>query len=312
MTFPGSLAPTIPMKSSKIISTNESERLRELVREIGLPLKKLPDIISAGREDCLAWWSNQDVNLKINATHFARLTALIGIDENELYLGSYDKDLARRRLLGDYNSLPMRYQENKNSYLRTSAHIIRYIVLTRGQWFADQVLNSMNVSPLIYQDLNTQINLTYFADLLETLEKRGFTQEELDTLASVIFLSLQETQLGDRFSESEDFFDIYSTLANNFNYFDSNFEYKSHFVGKKYVLTTVLPLNQHEYLKNNPQNIQRLMRYRHILLAWFPYLGGMTPLFPKTELIRCSDVVEMKYEFELKANLTRPIHFQVV
>lgn len=287
-------------------SKNESERLRELVREIGMPLRRLPDVISLKPEDCLTWWSDKDSDLKIGHTHFNRMAQITAIDENLLFNGNYDRTLARKRLLGDYDSLPERYLHNQNSYLRTSAHIMRYIVLTRGQYFADQIFYSLNVSPLIYDNPVAKINLTYFADLLEVLEKTHFSQEELDTLASVIFLSLQETALGKNFGESENLFEVYQTLAKNFDYFDSNFEYKSSFVGKKYILTTTLPLNEHSMLKESPQNVQRLMRYRHILLAWFPYLAGMTPLFPKTELAQWTDVVEMKYEFDLATRPTMP------
>ncbi|MGZ3691864.1 MAG: hypothetical protein ACXWRE_02290 [Pseudobdellovibrionaceae bacterium] len=290
------------MKNKKGASIQESKRLRELVRELGLPLRKLPEVISMKHEDCLMWWSNQEVNLKIGSAPFSRLTTLVGIDENQLFTGTYDKDLARKRLMGDYCSLPERYQENQNSFLRTSAHIIRYITLTRGQWFCDQILYSLNLSPLIYKNLDCKINLTYFADLLELLAHKGFSQEELDTLGSIIFLSLQETSLGQLFKSSENFSDVYTTLARNFDYFDSNFEYQSRFVGKKYILKTVLDLNQHPHLKNNPQSLRNLMRYRQILLAWFPYLSGLGPLFPRTELLINSDVLEVQYELELATN----------
>lgn len=301
------------MKESKNKITNESLRLRELVREIGIPLRRLQEVINLKPEECLAWWADEKSSLKIGPQAFSRITEMVGIDENNLFTGSYDKNLARKRLLGDFKSLPERYQENQNSFLRTSAHIVRYIVLTRGQYFADQILYSLNVSPLIYQDLGAQkINLTYFADLLEMLNKNGFTQDELDTLASVIFLSLQETTLGQSFGQSENFHDIYTTLAKNFDYFDTNFEYKSHFVGKKYVLTTTLDLAQHQMLRETPENIRRLMRYRHILLAWFPYLAGLTPLFPKTELVRFNQVVEMQYEFDLASNTKQPTKLLVV
>lgn len=299
--------------TKKTPSKNEAVRLRELIRELGLPLRRLQDVIAMKPEDCLAWWSNEKSPIKIGNEPFARITEMVGISENKLFTGDYDLDLARKRLLGDFRALPARYQENQNSFLRTSAHIIRYIVLTRGQYFADQVLYNMNVSPLIYQDLSTQkINLTYFADLLETLTKYGFTQEELDTLASVIFLSLQETALGQSFGKSENFHDVYTTLSKNFDYFDTNFEIKSHFVGKKYVLTTTLDLDQHATLKESPEKVERLMRYRNILLAWFPYLAGLTPLFPKTELVRFTDVLEMQYEFDLTAGPKRPTKLLVV
>ncbi|MBS1970526.1 MAG: hypothetical protein JSU04_09465 [Bdellovibrionales bacterium] len=298
------------MKKSikKTTNQNESLRLRELIRELGLPLRRLQDVIAMKPEDCLTWWSDESSSIKFGSEPFTRLMQMVGIDENKLFMGNYDQALARRRLLGDFKSLPDRYQENQNSYLRTSAHIIRYIVLTRGQAFADQVLYSMSVSPLIYDDVSVKINLTYFADLLETLAQKGFTQEELDTLASVIFLSLQGTALGETFSVSENHFDVYKTLAKNFDYFDTNFDYKSQFVGKKYILKTTLPLDEHSFLKGDKEKVIRLMRYRRILSAWFPYLAGMTPLFPKAELVRFSgNIVEMKYEFDLsiKPNPTK-------
>lgn len=298
---------------NKTTTTNEALRLRELIREIGIPLRRLQEVINMKPQDCLTWWSDANSNLKVGQESFSRITEMVGIDENKLFMGTYDRQLARKRLLGDFKALPERYQENQNSFLRTSAHIIRYIVLTRGQYFADQILYSMSISPLIYQDLGGQkINLTYFADLLDVLAQRGFTQDELDTLASVIFLSLQETKLGQSFGKSETVHDIYSTLAQNFDYFDTNFEYKSKFVGKKYVLTTTLDLGQHEMLKDTPASVRRLMRYRHILLAWFPYLAGLTPVFPKTELLRFNEVVEMQYEFDLESNSKRPTKLLVV
>lgn len=277
----------------------ESERLRELIQEIGLPLRKLPEIISADHEDCLAWWTRNDDKIIITEKHFSRLTSLLGIEENNLLQGNYDRDLVRRRIHGDHQSLPERYAANKNSFLRTSAHIVKYLRLTRGQLFTDQLLSSLNVSPLIYENTNIQINLTYFSDLLKALAVRGFKQTELDALSSVIFLSLQQTVLGQKFQEAEDGSDIYTTLAKNFDYFDTNFEYKSSFVGKKYFLKTTLPLGPHMALKGNPDDLQRLLRYRHILLAWFPYLAGMSPIFPKAEMTTKSDSVEIQYEFIL-------------
>lgn len=204
------------MKLTSSITPQESHRLKALVKELGLPLKMLPEILSLGREDSLTWWSHNDASFRIPHSTFSRLTDLTGINEDHLFSGEYSKDLARRRILGDHTSLPDRYLENKNSFVRTSDHIIRYIALTRGQWFADQVLTKLHVSPLIYKDLNTQINLTYFADLLKTLGNMGFSQIELDTLASVNFLTLHETELGKQFQQSGNYFDVYKTLAGNF------------------------------------------------------------------------------------------------
>ncbi|MEN0059429.1 MAG: hypothetical protein AAGB31_11390 [Bdellovibrio sp.] len=300
------------MKPRRPVSlSNESERMRQIVREVGLPLRQLPDIISASAEDCLAWWSFHK-DIRVTGSHFTRLTQILSIDENQLYNGTYDRELARKRVFGDYLSLPERYEGNKNSFIRTSAHILRYITLTRGQVFADKILHSLNVSPAIYNDLNTQINLTYFADLLETLARFGFSQEELDTLASVNFLTLHQSELGKQFRQSESYFDIYQTLANNFHYFDNNFEYKSSFVGKKYILKTLLPLEQHGFVKEDVRNLKRLMRYRHLLLAWFPYLGNMSPLFPKAEEECHHGILELRYEIDLSSDIKPPLVLHVV
>ena len=288
----------------KSYSGDESWRLRQLIAEIGMPLRRLPDIIEEKPEACLSWWSQQSQNIKITQVHFDRLAKFAGIPDKQLLIGNYDRDLARKRIYGDYQALPERYTTNQNSFLRTSSHIIRYVNLTRGQEFADRILTELNVSPLIYLNTDTKINLTYFADLLQSLSDKGFRQSELDNLASVLFLSLQDTALGSKFQTAENMFEIYETLANNFNYFDTNFDYKSAFVKNKYVLKTVLPVEQHLGLKDNPERLERLMRYRHILLAWFPYLAGLTPLFPKTEIIRSSSgILETQYEFSLAAPL---------
>jgi hypothetical protein len=256
-------------------------------------------------ENCLNWWSQNNTGIKITEAHFERMSKFLGIDETRLFDGNYDRELARKRIYGDYSSLPERYMEKQHSFLRGSAHILRYVTLTRGQAFADQVLTSLNLSPLLYQNPNSSINLTYFADLLVSLQKKGFSAQEMDTLASVLFLSLQETDLGRKFQITEEVSDIYKVLAENFGYFDSNFEYKSSFVKKKYVLETTLPLQDHPLLKDDPEHLQSLIRYRHILLAWFPFLGGMNPIFPKSEVTYTSDTVKITYECDMSLE-TKP------
>lgn len=285
----------------------ECQRLRGIIREVGIPLRRLTDVVSGSPQQCLAWWSQQTNQIHINEKHFHNLATLIGISENELFDGTYDKNLARKRLFEDLKTLPERYLENQNSFLRNSAHIFKYMVLTRGQFFADQILTSMNLPPVIYQDADQAINLTYFADLLEILAKNGFSNDEMDMLGSILFLALQDTPLGIQFKNSESLFDVYSTLAANFNYFDTNFDYKNEFIGKKYILTTTLPLEQHRSLKRKSESLQRLMRYRNILLAWFPYLAGMSPLFPKTETIKVKDIYRVRYELTLDKEVRPPL-----
>lgn len=295
------------MKKPNPPSQIESVRLKELLREVGVPIRQLPEILSLSAEECLQWWSGR-LDLRVKPAHFGRLSHLLSIDENALFNGGYDKHLARSRLFSDKLILPERYEENKNSFVRASAHIIRYITLTRGQWFADQVLVELNVSPLIYQNVDMRINLTYFADLLEILERRGFTPAEMDTLSSVMFLSLRETALGRQFAGGTNYEEAYRVIANNFHLFDSNFECQSRFVGKKYLLKTTLPLQGHQAVGRDAMAQRRLLRYRHLALAWIPYLAGLTPLFPSSELTLGRDTVVAQYEFELeKKSMRRPL-----
>ncbi len=278
----------------------KEQRLRQLIHEIGLPLRRLPDIIEEKPEACLSWWSEQSHQIRITENHFMKLAKFTGMSEERLFNGTYNRDLARKRLFGEYNALPERYTDNQNSYLRTSSHILRCVGLTRGQHFADRALINLNLSPLIYQNTDTKINLTYFADLLETLSNMGLRQSEMDNLSSVLFLSIQDTPLGAKFQTAENLHEVYEVLAANFGYFDTNFDYTNKFIRNKYVLKTTLPLACHKGLQANPENLQRLMRYRHILLAWFPYLAGLTPHFPKVEILRStSSILETQYEVVL-------------
>lgn len=291
-------------------SNNQLEiRFRELISETGLPLRFLPDLLSLKAEKCLSWWAHTEEPNLVRESHFCRLSNFLGMNEHELYLGGYDKKLARKRVLGDSKSLPERYQVNQHSFIRTSAHIIEYLKLTRGQAWVDQILASLNMPLRAYENPDMKINLTYFADLLSALAKNGFSQNELDTLSSVIFLGLKKTELGKKLSMSESSHDVYKTLADSYHYFDSNFEYKSSFIGKKYILKTTLPLDQHSLLVENPEDVARLMRYRHILLAWFPYLAGLPPVFSSVDsqlskgILRNEYVFEMKPRFMLQQNL---------
>lgn len=287
------------------------QRLRELIGELGLPLKCLPDILELSSENCLSWWS-QKKSIPLKLEHFQRLESLVGISENSLRSGVYDLELARKRVSDNSLILPERYCTNQNSFLRTSFHIIKYLILTRGQSFADQILYNMNVSPLIYSNLDTKVNLTYFMDLLDTLSKAGLSNLEMDSLSSVMFLSMHETKIGQIIGQGNNAHDVYSLLSKNFEYFDTNFEYKSKFIGNSYILETELPLSKHTILAQAHESTLRLMRYRQILLAWFPYLTGGTPIFPSTSLEIKSDRILASYSFNLSNSIKPQVQLQLV
>lgn len=276
-------------------------RLRELVEELGLPLKKLPEILDLSSFETLQWWSG---NLDFSPTerHFLRLSNNLGINESDLFRGDYDIALAKERVQGKLESLPERYLTNQNSFIRTSEHIYKYLKLTRGEQFTHQIYSELNVTSDIYSQSDLKINLTFFADLLAKLVEKGLKKEELDTLAAVIFLSLKDRPLGKELSTCEDHHDAYQVLSQNFAYFDQNFECESQFVGKKYILTMTLPLAEHKDLKGEPSKVDLLLRYRMICTAWIPHLAGLTPIFPSSESLSKNDIVRTRYELNLRSD----------
>lgn len=293
------------MKMKKSDKQFYEQRLKGLVLETGLPLRRLPEVLDRSSEDVLGWWSDR-YKILINHVHFNRLQDVFGIDDELLLNGNYDLSLARKRIFEDVRVLPDRYSTNQNSFLRTSYHIIKYLILTRGQKFADEILYKLNVSPLIYENLNTRVNLNYFVDLLDAVSQAGLSKEEMDSLSSVMFLTMHETRIGQIVGAAETVPDVYSLLSRNFEFFDTNFDYSSRFVGKKYHLKTVLPLARHKDLAKQQESMMRLMRYRQILLAWFPYLVGMNPLFPATQFSIKGDQLVAEYEFNLNRD-SRPL-----
>lgn len=281
-------------------------RLRQLIEELGLPLKRLPDFFELSALEALQWWSGNLV-FSPNEKHFLKLSSSLGINESDLFRGNYDRKLAKERVHGRLDSLPERYLKNQNSFVRTSEHIYKYLKLTRGELFTSQVYSELNVTSEMYAQTDLKINLTFFADLLAKLVEKGLGKEELDTLAAVIFLSLKNRPLGQEIGRSQDHHDAYQILSKNFDYFDNNFECESKFIGKKCILTMTLPLAEHKDLIGEPHKIDLLLRYRMICTAWIPYLAGLTPIFPKSESLSKNDIVRNRYELNLRSEkISRP------
>ncbi|AHI05686.1 hypothetical protein BDW_05900 [Bdellovibrio bacteriovorus W] len=281
-------------------------RLRQLIEEIGLPLKRLPELFNISALETLQWW-NGNLDFIPTEKHFLKLSSSLGINDNDLFRGNYDLKLAKERAHGKLEALPERYLKNQNSFVRTSEHIYKYLKLTRGDLFTNQVYSELNVTSEMYVQADLKINLTFFADLLAKLVEKGLGKDELDTLAAVIFLSLKNRPLGQEIGLSLDHHDAYQTLSKNFDYFDNNFECESKFVGKKCILTMTLPLSEHKDLIGEPHKIDLLLRYRMICTAWIPYLAGLTPIFPKSESLSKNDIVRTRYELNLRSEkISRP------
>ncbi len=268
------------ISQSKSTLSSNAKGIRSLILATGLPLNKAPEALGMSSSRFMAWW-NSKIDATASNSELNRLAQYLGISEEQIISGAYDLNLLRSRIFHDPLTLPERYSINQFSYLRTSAHIFRYLVLTRGQHFADRIANKLNVSPLLYQNHDNKISLNYFLDLLDIIESSGFSQSEMDTLPGVLFLGLAESPLFNEFKKSKNYFECYETLAKNLNLFDANFIYKSDVDSCYYRMTTFLAYESHHHFRWTESQMNRLHRYRQLLVGWFPYLCGLPPVIPK-------------------------------
>lgn len=272
---------SIILDSNQPIS--KSEKVRHFIKDVGLPLNQAPEALGVSASDFMSWWAGRNPKL-VKMRQLIQLGQFFNIDENEIISGTYDKDFVRSVLfLGD-SALPERYSQNQFSFLRSSAHIVKFLTMTRGQHFSDMIMRKLNISPIIYGDLNNKISLNYFTDLLEVLHQNGLTQSELDNLACVLFLSLGGTQLGEKFKKAKNYYECYEVLANNVHLFDSNFEYSFELDRTKLQITASLDFDKHSHVEWSYGRMERLLRYRQILIGWYSFLSKLPPIFPEVKV----------------------------
>lgn len=273
------------------ILLTHSKSIRQLILDTGLPLNRAPEALGMTSRQFMEWWSSKEKPAESKA-NISNLSQFLGISEDQIISRNYNQALVHARIFKDPLTLPEKYSVNQFSYVRTSAHIFKFLVLTRGQHFADKIAAELNVSPLLYQNLNNKISLNYFLDLLEILELNGFNKNDLDTLSGVLFLGLAESELYAEFKKSTNYFECYNTLASNLNLFDANFIYQSDLDRHQYRMKTLLPYSQHDHFKWTELQINRLNRYRQLLVGWFPYLCGLPPIMPTVTHKHTSEGIE--------------------
>ncbi len=265
-----------PQSESQIINS----RVRSLVKSTGLPLKLFSDAAGWSATDSLDWWSNRGPNLEYK--HVQSLAQFLGVSPESLLHGSLDYQLIRKRIFFGPSCLPELYSENASSYVRTSAHIIEYLSMLKGRHFTDQVLQSLNIHPLFFDNLDNKINLNFYIDLFNRLSELGLNDQEISSLACYIFLSLRETEVGEKFKSAENHPEFYSLLADNAAAFESNFEYDFQIDSKK-IRIIARPTEASLFLsKKSPEEYKRLFLYRSKVFSWFPTLSALSPLALKT------------------------------
>lgn len=271
-----------------------AEALRKFILDVGMPLNLAPEALGMAPQDFMNWWAGFN-NKLIQNRELALLGQYLNIDESEITDLRYDRNFIRTKFFAGRNSLPEKYSQNQFSYMRSSAHIIKYLRLTRGQHFSDTILRKLSVYPLIYDDLNNKISLNFFMDLLDVLTEMGMSQPELDNLACMLFLSLENTPLGEKFRQARNHYECYEVVANNVHLFDNNFVYDFELDRKQLRIQAFLHFDSHTHINWSDASLDRLMRYRQILVGCYAYLSKLRPLFPECILERSKYGVNTTY-----------------
>jgi len=283
---------------SKASVLTESDKVRQFIQNVGLPSHMAPKALGLKPSEYMAWMAGSPVDITLK--NIVSLGQYLCIDEATIVEGSYDKNLIRSRLFAGIEILPEQYSENQFSHVRSSAHILKYLALTRGQHFSDMILRKLSISPLLYSNLDNKISINYFMDLLDMLAQNGLSEMEIDSLAGVLFLTISKTSLGERFKEAQNYFECYSILSESSRLFDSNFTYRFDMDRKKVHIESFLNFEKHLHINWSESRIQRLIRYRQILMGWFPYLSKLSPILPEHKVeyfangIKCTYII--KYE----------------
>ncbi len=288
--------------------SSKDKKLRNFIKDVGLPLNRAPEALGLSPLTFLDWWSGNRTRV-IQKAQFVQLGQYLHINEDTILEGTYDKNFVRSILFSDDAVMPEKYTQNKFSYLRSSAHIFKYLTLKYGQHFSDMISRKLNVSPLIYSDLNNKISLNYFIDLLEILTDHGFKQSDLDQLACVMFLSLGQTpQMLAEFSKARNYYECYEVVAKNFKNLDNNFRIKTDLDRTCFKVTTFLDYDNHAHIDFSKRNVDKVLRYRLILAGWFPYLSNLAPSLPEYKVNYTSDGIHCDYTFNFPATESRHMH----
>lgn len=290
----------MPTSLNNSIAQFHSSLILKFIKDVGLPFNLGPEALGIKPSEFMKLMSGQEA--LVGRPQLVSLSQYLNLNEDSILDGTYDKDLVRTRFLGTPDALPSPYQQNQFSYTRSSAHIPRYLTLTRGQHFSDMILRKLNISPLLYTDLDNQVSINYFIDLLETLAESGLSERELDNLAGVLFLSLENTALGSKFKKAKSYYECYEILSQSSQLFDCNFSYDFDLNRKQVRIESFLDYGKHFHIDWTVAKLNRLIRYRHLLMGWFPYLSKLPPILPEHKVEYCESGLKTTYTIKFIEN----------
>lgn len=245
---------------------------RNLIVETGMPLKVFAKAAGIRSESVLTWYSKITQPERFAYKHLKNFSETFGFSEESIFHSTYDRALLRKRFLGPVNSLPDRYQENADSYIRSSYYIIEYLTLLYGKQAVDKILFDLKVHPTFVDNVNNKVSILFVMDLLRACQKLGFKERDFKSLAGSMFLSVEKDQLQSLLTgvdRLESFMYVFPELC---SYFDMNFEYKFN-VGISGVEIINKPSDSLMKLVSNKQvDIKLLEFYRNLLYNQSPKL----------------------------------------
>ncbi len=282
------------MHSLDVNSSLLNLKVKKFISSTGTPLSLASKILHFESSQFLEWWVN-DGKIPISFAHLNKLSVYFNISPNDIISEQYDINSIRKIFINSDITLPEKYMVDQKSYVRTSAHIIKYLVKTRGQFFCDTILCKLGVNPYIYENLSNKINLLYFIDLLDIISLNGVSENELDQLACSLFLALHDTDLGQALKSATTYYECYSVLIKNIHLFDSNFKYGFILDTESVTIVSKLIFLEHQSVRLDKIDLTRLLRYRQILSGCIPYLSSLAPILPTVHTIKSTDAITSEY-----------------
>ncbi len=240
-------------------------------------------MIGCTRSEILKFWSLPSETLEYHKLEF--LAHHFGTSVTSIIDGTYNKSEVRLCLFGAGHSLPEKYMRDAFSRVRSSAHIIEYLVCRYGRAYADGILRSLRVNPCYFENLNNEISLTFSTDLLATLKERGMGDAELQRLPIFLPLTIGETSIGYAFAQAKTFEHSFEVMCQNTFRFDMNFDYHYTFGNTGMEISTepkdhVYELMEKDgFLKDTSvSGWLELFKYRQTLFGCIPILSELQPL----------------------------------
>lgn len=253
--------------------TDFDKALKKLIIDSGLPLKKFAEATETSSLDTLKWWNSEE-KLFIKDSQINSFQNFFAITIEDLLEDESKISLLRKRVFGDRDALPEKYENDANSFVRSTYYILKYLRMLYGQAFVDQTVLSLDVHPLYLDKLDNKINIRFLIDLLNKCKELGFKQQDFQRLSGSLFLSIENSESEDLFSTAHSYEDIYNSLSLIVNKFDHNFDY-DFVIGKTGADLITRPTEKIKHLLDDPTlNSEILFSYRPMLFSQAPLINN--------------------------------------